>query len=374
MNISDSWMKLGLCTVPTESADKTARYAQEAEDAGFANFWLSTSAPVMRETLLVLCAAASQTKKIGVGLIATSPYERHPTTLAAEMLTINDIFPGRARLAIGHGVDSKLRLFGIDPTHSVNTLRETIDVVRQLSTGQPVKYDGKFAKVNGMKFPWAKSFPVYSAVNSPRSLRMAGEISDGTMLAYLTPEYAKYAGEEMWRAAENAGRDRKDVELLVQPVCVMRKDSDEALRVAKEVGPKGDGIRPTPKAYLFYLSSAIFSSKESRALERLGLASHEVEIVKTIRDTMDIDELMNGQGDLSKLNSLVDPALEDKICRQVAIIGNPEECIQKIKKYEDAGVSEVTLGLPGPGDKLEVIRDAIWSFKSEVIPHIKIEQ
>ncbi|MFQ6010948.1 MAG: LLM class flavin-dependent oxidoreductase [Nitrososphaerales archaeon] len=355
--------------MPTESVEKTAKYGQVAEEAGFANMWLSTSAPHMRETLMVICGIASQTKKIGVGLIATSPYERHPSTLAAEMLTINDVFPERARIAIGHGVDLKLKMFGIEPKHSVKNLREIIDVVKQLSSGQPVTYDGKFAKVNALKFPWAKPFPVYSAANSPISLRMSGEVADGTMLAYLTPEYARYAGEEMWGAAAKAGRDRKDVELLVQPVFVMRKDSDEALRVAKGVEPKGDGIRPTPKAYLFYISSAMFSSKESRALERLGLDRDEVEAVTTVRDTMDIDVLMNGQGDLDKLNALVDPALEDKICRNVAVVGNPEECIQKIKEYEKAGVSEVTLGLPGPGDKLEVIREAVAAVKNDVMPH-----
>ncbi|MFQ6010949.1 MAG: LLM class flavin-dependent oxidoreductase [Nitrososphaerales archaeon] len=356
-------MRFGLTVAPVLPILETTRYAQEAEAAGFETIWLSPSAVWFKDSIVYLARMASQTTKIGLGLMATTPYERHAITLAGEMATLNEMSAGRALLSVGTGVGPKVRTLGFDTSKPFSALKETIDVVRQLSSSrQPVTYDGKFAKVNRLMFPRAKQFPVYMAGSSYKSLRMSGEVGNGSMLAHFPPEYAKWAGEEMWDAAAKAGRDRKDVELLVQVMTAINDDKEEALAIAKEV--KLDPTRP--KAVSFYLGPAFWASKETRALERCGFAPEEIDVLMKERDYF--VKLEQGAVDDSRLSSIIPPAFEDKICETLALVGDSEDCIKKLKAYEAAGVSEILFGFWGRESKHEATMNAIHKFRDEIIP------
>ncbi len=356
-------MRFGLTIAAVEPVAQIAKYAQVAEEAGFKTIWLSPSGPWFKDSLVYLAAMAAQTKTIGLGLMATTPYERNAGTLAAEMLTLNEISDGRAKLAIAIGVEQKLRAFGIDAKLPLTAMRETVEVVKRLSTGETVTYQGKVVKLNGLKFPWAKPFPVYVAGSSQRTLEMAGEVADGAMIAHFPASYTKWAGDLMWAAAERKGRDRKDVELLVQAMTVISKDREDALKRIKAV--KIDPLRP--KSFLFFLGPAQWASKESKVLERSGFEPHEIEVLE--REDAYLKSFESGKGDPSRLDSAIPPSLQEKICTTLAVAGNGEDCLKRVKDWEDTGVAEFLPGFWGYETRSESTLSGIDSFKHEILPH-----
>ncbi len=355
-------MKFGLTLAPVEPLSQLVKYAQLAEDVGFENIWLSPVGPWFKDTIIYLTAIAAQTKKIGLGLMATTPFERHPGTLAAEMLTLNEISSGRARLGVAIGVFQKLKQLGVETKLRFTAMKETIEVVKKLSTGESVTYQGKFVQLNGLRFPWAKSFPVYVAGSSHRSLQLAGEIADGAIVAHFPPSYAKWANGEMCSAAEKNGRERKEVELLVQEMTVMMSDKEEALSRAKKVII--DPFRP--RTVLFYLGPALWASKESRVFERSGFQPAEIEAIQ--REEKYLNSFEEGNVDPSRLDSVIPSALEDKICKTLAMIGNSKDCLEKIKAYEDAGVSEFMPGFWGYETRNESTIKGLEDYKKEIMP------
>ncbi|MFQ6011794.1 MAG: LLM class flavin-dependent oxidoreductase [Nitrososphaerales archaeon] len=358
-------MRFGLTIAAVEPVAQIARYAQVAEEAGFETIWLSPSGPWFKDSLVYLAAMASQTKKIGLGLMATTPYERNAGTLAAEMLTLNELSDGRAKLAVAIGVEQKLKALGIDPKLPLTAMRETVEVIKSLSTGETVTYQGKVVKLEGLKFPWAKPFPVYVAGSSQRTLEMAGEVSDGAMIAHFPASYTKWAGELMWAAAERKGRNRKDVELLVQAMTVLSQDRDEALKRIKAV--KIDPLRP--KSFLFFLGPALWASKESKVLERSGFDPQEIQMLE--REDEYLKSFESGKGDMSRLDSAIPTSLEEKICKTLAVAGNGDDCLKRVKDWESTGISEFLPGFWGYETRSESTLGGIESFKREIIPQFR---
>ncbi|MFQ6010673.1 MAG: LLM class flavin-dependent oxidoreductase, partial [Nitrososphaerales archaeon] len=266
------------------------------------------------------------------------------------------------RLGVAIGVFQKLKQLGVETKLRFTAMKETIDVVKKLSTGESVSYEGKFVRLNGLKFPWAKPFPVYVAGSSQRSLQLAGQIADGAIVAHFPPSYAKWAMDEMSTAAENGGRDRKEVELLVQEMTVMMSDREEALSRAKKITI--DPFRP--RTVLFYLGPALWASKESRVLERSGFDPSEIDAI--YREEEYLNRFEEGKGDPSRLDSAIPPPLEDKICKTLAMVGNSNDCLEKIKGYDEAGVSEFMPGFWGYETRDESTIKGLEDYKREIIP------
>ena len=71
-----------------------------AEEAGVRQFW-STQSPLQADTLTIFAAAAVQTSTIRFGSAIIPTYPRHPLTMAAQALALNELAPGRLRLGLG---------------------------------------------------------------------------------------------------------------------------------------------------------------------------------------------------------------------------------------------------------------------------------
>ncbi|WP_331717853.1 LLM class flavin-dependent oxidoreductase [Streptomyces zaomyceticus] len=77
-------------------------------------------------------------------------------------------------------------------------LREYINALRALRTGEPAQADGRYVRLDGLQLhPSAvpeQAPAIFAGVRSPKSLAISGETADGTLLAEpVTPPYVRQA-------------------------------------------------------------------------------------------------------------------------------------------------------------------------------------
>src|SRR5437763_5088081 len=127
--------------------------AQHAEAAGFTGIALMDHlAPPLAEDrpyLEAMTAAtwlAAATSTLTVGHLVLCDAFRQPAVLARQAVTIDHASGGRFELGIGAGsVPGELETFGIGPVeHRVARLRETLEVLTRLWSGEVVDHDGDF--------------------------------------------------------------------------------------------------------------------------------------------------------------------------------------------------------------------------------------
>jgi alkanesulfonate monooxygenase SsuD/methylene tetrahydromethanopterin reductase-like flavin-dependent oxidoreductase (luciferase family) len=87
-------------------------------------------------TSAAIALVATRTLKVGIGLLPATAY--NPLFAAMEITTLARAFPGRIMPGFGHGVGAWMAQIGAAPKSSLKTLAETVNVVRQLLSGEVV--------------------------------------------------------------------------------------------------------------------------------------------------------------------------------------------------------------------------------------------
>ncbi len=156
----------------------------KAVQAGFDEMWVIEDLPFaggISQATAVL--AATESVAVGHG-IAPAPF-RNPAALAMEWATLAEVFPGRVIGGIGHGVQAWMEQIGDRVASPLTLLRETTLAVRGLLAGEVVTIDGRYVQINevGLEYPPARIPQVLAGVTGPKSLRLAGEVADGTVLS-----------------------------------------------------------------------------------------------------------------------------------------------------------------------------------------------
>lgn len=194
------------------------RLAALAEDLGFGTFWYADER-FYRETYTGLAAAALATSRILLGTAVTDPYTRHPALTAAGIASLDELAAGRAVLGYGAG-RSGFDELGIQLTHPAATLREAIEIIRRLLAGERVTYRGEQCSLSdgGMRFPTRSDLPVYLAADGQHTLRLAGAIADGVIVAHCASALI------LRSRLEHVEVGRQAVGRSVGPVVVARVD------------------------------------------------------------------------------------------------------------------------------------------------------
>jgi alkanesulfonate monooxygenase SsuD/methylene tetrahydromethanopterin reductase-like flavin-dependent oxidoreductase (luciferase family) len=173
------------------SFDRLVASAQAAESAGFAGIaGMDHLAPPgaeqhsMYEAMVTCAWLAAHTGHITVGSLVLCDAFHHPAVLARQAVSLDHASGGRFELGIGWGswADDFSR-FGVDPPEPaarVRRLRETLEVLRALWSGETVDYDGTFHRLRGARqvpAPVGK-IPVVIGGTGPKTLALVSEYAD----------------------------------------------------------------------------------------------------------------------------------------------------------------------------------------------------
>jgi len=232
--------RIGVCLLPEdpwrEAADKWRRIEDLGADHGWTYdhlIWGGLPDSPWRSTFPFLTAAAMVTSRLPLGTFVASPNFRHPTLLAKDLVTLDDISGGRAILGLGAGGNTDASLLGADHTRGERTRRfeEFVPLLDRLLTEDTVRHDGEFYSVQGargrpqcVQRPRA---PLVIAANGPRSMHLAARFGQGWVTTgpqtspAPEPEADPVAQRERWwRGVEEYAAAMDEIEANVRPQAV----------------------------------------------------------------------------------------------------------------------------------------------------------
>jgi len=160
------------------------RYARRSEDLGLDAFWYGDE-KFYREVYTGLAACALATSRIRLGPGVTEPYTRHPALTALAVASLDELSGGRAVLGYGAGRVGFPQM-GIALERSALRLRESIHIIRRLWAGERFSFKGETITWSdaALQFPTRAGIPIYLAADGPHTLRLAGELADGVIVAH----------------------------------------------------------------------------------------------------------------------------------------------------------------------------------------------
>jgi alkanesulfonate monooxygenase SsuD/methylene tetrahydromethanopterin reductase-like flavin-dependent oxidoreductase (luciferase family) len=212
--------------------DQLRAAAREAGRLGFDSLW--TPAGGVPDSFHV-CAAWSQDTSLRTG-ISVVPAARMwtPLGLAAQAATLAQLSSGRFVLGLGTGGYGPGFWASVGlPDRPIAVMREYVTEVRDLLAGKQVTageiVTGADEGTGAPGWPRSASLgladpppaPVYLAALGPQMLRLAGEVADGALLNWATPERIAVSRERIAEGATRAGRDPGAVTMTMYiRVCV----------------------------------------------------------------------------------------------------------------------------------------------------------
>lgn len=292
---------------------------QKAEARGYEMAFFSETIEIMRDSVTALAAMGLATKKMVLGSTQIVRL-RSPVVMAQTLASLDELTGGRMTLAPGACTKSHARVHALDPEVSATpaqVLKEYIESMRLLLTGEKVSYHGEYVNFDNVGLGWKpfrKSIPIYAPATSTTGLKLAGQVADGVVLnAVCSPEYTVNALKIVRQAAEAAGRDFSKFEIAQIINCSVEDDHDKALdQVRWEVATKLDPVQ----------ISFIAGPKM-----RVG----EPYIKK---DDIPKFEKAHAAGGMEGLIK----AIPDSYVEGMTASGTPDEVKKRVQQYRDAGV------------------------------------
>ena len=315
-----------------ESIEETIQHVQRLEKMGLDSVWFADHLLVLNrrgrclDPWPLIAALAPPTSKIMFGSMVTDPFRRHPAVLAQTLATIDWITGGRLNLGIGAGEAMNVVPFNIPWDHRARRLLETVKVLRLLWKGEAVDFDGESCKLDSafiQALPLRKEgIPIYIAANSPFTRKLAGKLGDGWIAEMMSPELYRKDVKEVSLAADQAGRSIEDIDIVCHTFCVVSEDREQAKAYANE------------KARMQF-------TWWPKQLEKYGYK---------ISERCDWNHILVNEHSYQESKEL-SSEVPEKIADQITISGNTDDCISKIEKYVDSGVTHFALNIHGCTDE-----------------------
>ncbi len=199
-------IQIGATTAPAE----LGRIAALAERLGYGEMWLAEDYFELGGIASVAIALdATESIPVGLGVVAAGA--RHPAVTAMEFATLAGAHPGRLMAGLGHGSPGWVDQMGLRVESPIGLLREATTTIRSLLDAEEVSHTGAnfvFDRIQ-LEHPPAERVPLYYGVTGPASLRLSGELADGTLLGWFSsPGYVRWAREKIEEGRERGGVSR----------------------------------------------------------------------------------------------------------------------------------------------------------------------
>jgi probable F420-dependent oxidoreductase len=201
---------------------------------GFGRVWLSEN-NVLDAASLAGAIAAQTELEVGTAIVPV--YSRTPALLAMTAATVSRIGGGRPfHLGIGAGGKVTVeRWHGVPFTQTVQTVEDTLEIVRQALGGMRTGYDGAGRRSSGFRIVDGPPFSarLYVGGMGPGMQQLAARKADGLIVTWLSPRITAGLRRDLDTAARAAGRDPAAVELVARAyvgVCDDPAAAREAVR------------------------------------------------------------------------------------------------------------------------------------------------
>src|SRR5918999_4313882 len=220
------------------TAGEQLELIREAEAAGFDSVWAAEA--YGSDAATVLAWIAGQTEKIKIGSAIFQMPARSPAMTAMTAATLDHLSDGRVIIGIGSsGPQVAEGWHGQRFARQLRRTREYVEILRKALARERLEYQGEMYELPLPDGPGKalklmigtvqERIPIYLAAMGPKNTKLAGEIADGWIPLFFSPEHVAEAralleeGAESERLAGPRHLDGFDIAPSVQ----VRIDEDE---------------------------------------------------------------------------------------------------------------------------------------------------
>lgn len=288
------------------SIEYLLEYVNAAEKGGYDRVWLAETWG--RDAVTTLATIAARTDDIGLGTSISSVYSRSPALLGQTAATLHEVSRGRFRLGLGQSTPQLVEGWhGVPHSEPLRRLRESVEIVRQVLSGDIVAYDGTIFEVDGFRLRFEPPSPppaIDVAAMGPKSMELAGRFADGCHTTMVTPDGLADSLDNLETGAHLGGRNPEDVRVIVEVPCCALDEGERARELLRH-------------HIAFYLGAMGVVYHDH--LARQGYEAEAEEIARLWAD---------GQQDAAMA------AISDDLLDSLGIAGTPEEACQQLQRWE----------------------------------------
>lgn len=330
-------MDIGVVLQTTPPARHVIDLARQADSHGFSHVWTFDSHILWEEPFVIYSQILAETKRVIVGPMVTNPATRDWTVTASLFATLNEMYGNRTICGIGRG-DSAVRVTNGKPT-TLATLRESIDVIRELANGREVDYNG-----SKIKFEWASKSKceVWVAAYGPKALQLTGEVGDGFILQLADIDIAAWTIDAVRKAARDAGRDADSVKICVAAPAYVGDDIAHMREQCRWFGGMVGN----------HVADIVARYGDSSAVPKA--------LTDYIKGRQGYDYKQHGQAGNTH-TTFVPDSIVDRFC----ILGQVEEHLKRLKELKNLGVDQFSIYLQHDGKE-----QTLEAYGKYILPEI----
>jgi F420-dependent oxidoreductase-like protein len=303
---------------------------ERAEALGVSVVWASEA--YGPDAATVLAWIGSRTSDIALGAGVFQIPGRTPAMTAMTAASLDALSGGRFRLGLGvSGPQVSEGWHGVAFDAPLGRTREYVEIVRTALDRKTLRYDGRHFTLplpHGAGKPLRLSVapthhrvPVYLAAVGPRNLELAGELADGWLGVFASPDYLHEQREAIGRGLSRRGpespEERRDFELDVTVPVVVDPDVSRAARA----------VAPYAALYVGGMGSREHNFYNALAV-RMGYGT----AAASIQDLY-LDKQWRAAAD----------AVPEEFVDETSLLGDVPRVRSRMQRYADAGVSTLTI-------------------------------
>jgi len=287
---------------------------------------------------LVLAAAASRTHNIRLGHAIIPLPLHHPVHVAERVATLDVLSGGRLEIGIGRGFSPReYSAFGADMAASRELSDEALEILRASFTRQPVSFHGRHYRLDAVDIiPHALQQPhppLWAAAVSPDSYSWAAARGLGVLAGPFKPWFMVKHDIGRYRAAWNHSAAPR-IAMTLGVLCLA--DRRRAHRLARE-------------AFTWFYRELFDATRP--VVERMYPSYEQLHELGRFRALMKLGV------DFGMLETF-----------GLAVVGDPVDCRDKLRKYAEAGVTHLLLAFGAGAIEGAVARESLELFAREVMP------
>lgn len=299
---------------------------QEAERLDYDSVW--TAEAYGSDAATVLAWLAAGTSKIRLGSAIFQMPGRSAAMTAMTAATIDELSRGRMMLGIGSsGPQVAEGWHGQRFARQLQRTREYVAVVRMALARERVDYhgetlelplpDGPGKALKLMITPVQERIPIYLAAIGPKNTALAGEVADGWIPTFFSPEYVAEFLASLEEGASRAGRSLDGFDIA--PTVNAFVSDDRAM--ARNL------MRPVLALYIGGMGSRK-QNFYNQLVQRYGFESAAAEIQ---------DLYLDGK------KAEAGGAIPDELIDMVSLCGPADVVRDRLAAYRDAGVGTLMI-------------------------------
>ena len=325
---------------------------------------------------LIIAALSQRTKNIRLGLgVVILPYH-HPIRVAERVAMLDHLSNGRVDFGTGRSAPYELTGMGIDPRDSRDMWEESLTIVPKIWGSDSFSYEGRFWKIPSRQIlpkPYQDPHPpIWVAALQPATYDIAAEKGIGVLAfgssapSSLEPYVRAY--KEKVRHADPVGAFIND-NWANSTLGICLEDNREARELGAQslknfFGPDRPYIQGQKDVY-------------TRLLEQWGgvpdhLKQNFSRYVESGHEEAEVEDVLDFSGGEAIAHQAWKDLDADTLSdRGVVIAGDPDSCIEALKKHEAIGIDQMMIMMQTETIPHEKVMKSIELFGKYVIPEFK---